>query len=178
MLPAVLLVALLAVFGAGSAALAAADDRSAAETLLREAEASARKDVALDFITRARAALDRGARLRAEGHLAHAKLADSLARTWATAARDVAHAAVIEQSATAARESAADAGTLAEREHALLEEAIAQSGRLRAQLDSVERADKELPSRTSTAIHSSDAGSGGANPSQVAPKVDADGGAR
>ena len=180
--------ALLACLGVGAVAMAAGDDRASAEALLKEVEASPRKDVGGELVARSRAALDRGARLRSSGDEAHAKLADALARTWAETARDVTRAAVVEESAASARRSATDAGVVADRERALLEEAIAQSGRLRAQLESVERDGKEQPARTSTAAVNGDAGTraptkpaagpkdGGAP--VPAPKTNADGGSR
>jgi hypothetical protein len=147
----------LAALGGAVVASAAGDDRAAAEALLKEVDASPRKDVASELVTRSRGALDRGAKLRSSGDEAHAKLADRLARTWAEAARDVARAAAVEESAANARRSLTDAGLVAERERALLEEAIAQSGRLRAQLEAAPREAKEQPARTSTTANS-DAG--------------------
>ena len=151
----------------GALAMAAEDDRGAAEAVLKEIEASPRKDVAGELVTRSRAALDRAAQLRASGDESHARIADRVARTWAEAARDVVRAAVVEESAAAARRGATDAGTLADRERALLEEAIAQSGRLRAQLDSVERDGKEQPARTSAAA--ADGGAAGTRAPTKAP---------
>lgn len=151
----------LVFFGAGAAltigVAAASDDRATTESLLKEVESSPRKDVAEPFVSRSRAALDRAARLRASGDEAHAKLADGVARSWAETARDISRAAVVEESAAGARRSATDAGVVADRERALLEEAIAQSGRLRAQLEAP-REGKEQPTRTSTAAASGDAG--------------------
>lgn len=156
-----------AVLAVGAAATAASDDRATTEAVLKEVEASPRKEVAGDLVVRSRAALDRAERLRTSGDEAHAKLADRLARTWAEAARDVARAAVVEESAAAQRRGATDAGALADRERALLEEAIAQSGRLRAQLDGATRDGKEEPARTSTAA-ANDAGTRA--PAKPAPK--------
>jgi hypothetical protein len=133
------------------------DDRGAAESALRDVEASPRKDMAGEPITRAHAALERATRMRTAGDEAHARIADGVARKWAEVARDIARAAVVEESAATARRGATDAGAVVERERALLEEAIAQSGRLRAQLDSVDRGGKEEPARTSAAANS-DAG--------------------
>lgn len=170
----------------GTVALGAGDDRAAAESVLKELEASPRNPVATELVARSRAALERGAKLRSSGDEAHAKLADNLARTWAETARDVVRAAVVEESAAAARRGATDAGALADRERALLEEAIAQSGRLRAQMDVVERENKDQPARTSMAANS-DAGArpkpapgakdGGA-PTPKTPASVTDGGAR
>lgn len=144
---------------AGMAALAdaAGDERTAAESILKEVAASPKKEVANDLVARSRAALDRGSQLRTKGDEAHARLADQLAKTWAEAAREAAKAAVVEESATRARLDANDAGVTSERERALLEEAVAQSGRLRAQLEGTSAKDKEQPARTS-AVANSDAG--------------------
>lgn len=161
----------------GALAMAAGDDRAAAESVLKEVEASPRKDVAGELVARSRAALDRAAQLRASGDESHAKLADRLARTWAEAARDVVRAAVVEESGAAARRGATDAGALADRERALLEEAIAQSGRLRAQLDAVERDGKDQPARTSASAASGDAGTTRAPAKAPAPPSGGDAGA-
>jgi hypothetical protein len=171
----------------GAVAIAGADDRATAESLLKEVETSPRKDVAAPLAARSRTALERASQLRVSGDEAHARLADSLARRWAEAARDAARAAVVEESAAAARRSAADAGALADRERALLEEAIAQSGRLRAQLESAQHEGKDQPARTSTAAVNGDAGARPAGGSKAtakdagAPppaKTTSDGGAR
>lgn len=142
----------------GVVAMAAEDDRTATEALLREVEASPWKGAGGELTARSRAALERGAHLRSSGDEAHAKIADRLARTWAEAARDVVRAAAAEESASSARRSATDAGALADRERALLEEAIAQSGRLRAQLATASRETNEPHARTSAVAASVDAG--------------------
>jgi hypothetical protein len=173
--------------GVGIAAAAGTDDRATAEAVLREVEGSPKKEVAAEMIARSHAALERGKKLRSSGDDARARLADGLARTWAEAARDVLRAVDVEEKAQVARRAATDAGVLAERERALLEEGIAQSGRLRAQLDAVEREAKEQPARTSTAANSPDADGGASKPRgprrndeqgpRVSPPV-RDGGAR
>jgi hypothetical protein len=162
----------LAMSAAAISALAAGDDHAAAESALREVDSSPKKGVAAEPAARARAALERGRRMRSAGDESHARLADSLARRWAEAARDVAKAATVEESAAAARRGATDAGVVADRERALLEEAVAQSGRLRAQLESMDKT-KEQPARTSIAANS-DAGTRPAP--KPAPRA-ADGGA-
>lgn len=176
----VALAALVAGLAVGVLAAAAPDERTATEDALREVERSPKKDVAAEMITRSRAALERAAKLRASGDEPHARLADGLAKTWAEAARDVLRAVDIEEKAQAARRGATDAGIVAERERALLEEGIAQSGRLRAQLESTERESKEQPARTSAAANA-DLADGGA-PRPKAPKAPPaparDGGAR
>ena len=123
---------------------------------------------------------------RSSGDEAHAKLADRVARTWAEGARDATRAAIVEESAAAARRGATDAGTQADRERALLEEAIAQSGRLRAQMEAAEHEGKDQPARTSTAAASGDAGArapakaapAAKDASAPSPKATVDGGAR
>ena len=150
------------------AAAAGSDDRAAAEAVLREVEASPKKDVAAEMTTRSRGALDRAAKLRAAGDEAHARLADGLAKTWAETARDVVRAVDVEEKAQTSRRAATDAGVLADRERALLEEGIAQSGRVRAQLEAVERESKEQPARTSAAAN---ADTDGGSPRPKAPKA-------
>jgi hypothetical protein len=163
------IVALTGSLGVGIAAAAGPDDRATTEAVLREIEASPKKDVTAEMVTRSRAALERAAKLRASGDEPHARLADGLAKTWAEAARDVLRAVDVEEKAQAARRAATDAGVVAERERALLEEGIAQSGRLRAQLETVERESKEQPARTSAAANT-DTADGGATKPRAAPK--------
>ena len=150
-------VAMLIALASGIAAAAGPDDRAATDAALKDVEASPKKDLAAEMIARARAAQDRAAKLRASGDEPHARLADGLARTWAESARDVVRAATVEERARAARLAATDAGLVADRERALLEEGIAQSGRLRAQLENAAQAGKDQPARTSAA--GADAGS-------------------
>ena len=150
------------------AVAAGTDDRTTTEAVLREVEASPKKDVVAEMLARSRAAVDRAKKLRSAGDEAHAVLADGLARTWAEAARDVVRAVDVEDKAQAARRAATDAGVSAERERALLEEGIAQSGRLRAQLDAVEKESKEQPARTSAAAN---ADTDGGAPRPKGPKT-------
>lgn len=159
--------------GLGIAAASGADDRATAEAVLKEVEASNKKDLASEMITRSRGALERATRLRAAGDEPRAKLAEGLARTWAEAARDLLKAVDVEDRAQAARRGATDAGATAERERALLEEGVAQSGRLRAQLEAAERETKQQPARTSTQANDPD--SGAKAPSKAAPKAPASG---
>lgn len=115
--------------------MAGADDRTVAQTVMKDLEGDpARQTAAAPFVARARVALERGARMRAAGDETRARLADALARDWADAARDAAEAAVVETRAAAARRGAMDAGAAAEKEQALLEEGVARVGRLEAQL--------------------------------------------
>lgn len=130
--------------------LAADDDRAAADGALREVDAAPpeKRAVSSEMVGRSRAATERAAKLRASGDEVRARIADGAARTWAEAARDTLRAAELEDRANVARRLANDAGTMAERERALLEEGVAQTGRLRAQLEAVAREGKEAPTRT------------------------------
>jgi hypothetical protein len=161
-----------ALLGGATLAAAGPDDRGAAEATLRDLEGSPKKTVAAEMTARAKSALERATKLRAAGDEPHARLADALARTWAEAAREAVRAAELEEKAFEARRDASDAGARADRERALLEEAVAQSGRLRAQLEGLERESKEQPARTS--MMGADAGA-----AKPAPKPAAkDGGAK
>jgi hypothetical protein len=122
-------------------ALAADEDRPAAEAALRDVDAApaSLRPVTSELAARARLALARGAKLRAAGDAPHAKMADAAARTWAEAAREALRAVAIEERAAVARLAANDAGTMADRERARLEEGVAQAGRLRAQIETTAR---------------------------------------
>jgi hypothetical protein len=133
-----------------TAAIARADDRASAIALLDVLEHDdAHRAVTADAVSQARTALERATRMRSAGDETHARLADGLALDWALTARDLARAVDVEQEARTARLDALDAGARAERERALLEEGIARTGRLRAELSTVERDRREAPSRTS-----------------------------
>jgi hypothetical protein len=95
-----------------------------------------------DAITRAHDALERGTRMRNSGDEAHARLAEGLALEWAETARDRARTTAEELKASQAERAAIDATARVERERALLEEAIARSGRMRAE---VQKAAKKGP---------------------------------
>lgn len=162
-----------------AAAVAADDDRAATEAILRDVEAAPGKSLASEMIARTKDAQARAQKLRAGGDEPRARLADGLARTWAESARDLLKAAEAEQKAELARMAANDAGREADRERALLEEAIAQSGRLRAQLEQGRTMNQ--PAKTSAAANDADGGAGKAKPPAskvLAPRSDKDGGAR
>ena len=150
----------LATLTALSATLVArADERASVESTLVEIERdAAHKAVTAELVAHAREALERATRLRTAGDETHAKLADGLAREHAEAARDLARAIDAEEKAANARRAAIDAGAQVERERALLEEGIAQNGRLRAALDELERGRKEAPLKTNAAGAAADAG--------------------
>jgi hypothetical protein len=122
------------------AGLALADDRAAATAILNElANDTAHKTATAAIVQRGRDALERATRMRASGDEAHAQLADGLAREEAEAARDLVRALDAERMADDARRAATDAGTVGERERALLEEGIARNGRLRAEIDELKK---------------------------------------
>jgi len=94
----------------------------------------AQADDTAELVQRAANAQQRAAALRAKGDEARAKIADGLAQTWTLAARDVAAARKRELETEAIQLAALDAGVQAQRERALLEELVAQNGRLSAQI--------------------------------------------
>lgn len=144
-------VSIASALGAGSLALAAGgnDDRAVAEALLAEVDRDPHKTTASDVTAKSRAALERARRLRTAGDELHARLADGLAREWAETARDLVKTAALEESSAKMRAEALDAGAQLERERLQLEEALARTGRLRAQLEQAEREAKEQ-GRTAT----------------------------
>lgn len=136
-----------------SLSAAASDDRETTAALLKEIDASPKKALVAELVTRSRSASDRAAKLREKGDEPHARLADGLAKTWAEAARDTLRAVAAEERGLGAQRDAVDAGAQADRERALLEEAMAQVGRLKAQLEPLEKPSKEAPARTSKAAN-------------------------
>jgi hypothetical protein len=133
-----------AVIAAASAlALAAADDdRSAAESAIARLEKDPHeKTLCADPIRHARDALERAHRMRFAGDDEHARLAEGLALEWTRVAQELARADAAETRAAAARAATSDAGARVERERALLEQQLAENGRLRAELAKAEAQD-------------------------------------
>jgi hypothetical protein len=127
------------------------DERSNTLALLALLEQdTAHAALVADDLRRARDALERATRMRDANDEKHAHLAEGLAAEWAQVAGDLVRALKAEEVATQTRLAANDAGARAERERALLEEGIARQGRLRAELDTVERQSRVGPDRTST----------------------------
>ena len=119
-----------------AAGIALGDDRGTATAILNElASDAAHKAATAAIVQRGRDALERATRMRASGDEAHAQLADGLAREEAETAHDLVRALEAERMADDARRAATDAGTVGERERALLEEGIARNGRLRAEIE-------------------------------------------
>jgi hypothetical protein len=154
-------VVLAALVGLGVAATARGDDRATAEALLSPIEHDpARLAIAADAVKQARASLERATRMRDANDEPRSRLAESLGRHWAQVARDLVRTAEAEQAAITARASADDAGARAERERNLLEEALARQGRLRAELEGLDRG-KQGPDRTAPVAASPSPGAGG-----------------
>ena len=116
-----------------------------------------KRALAREPLSKCRAALDRAARMRAAGDEAHARVADTVAQAWLDAARELVRTAEIEATSQKAQADASAAGKQVERARALVEEAMMQNGRVRAQLEAAEREakEKESPARTTVV---SDAG--------------------
>jgi Lon protease-like protein len=116
------------------------DDRTRAEAILAPLESSDGGPGALvrDPVKRARDLLERGRRMRAAGDDVHARLAEAAALEWAKVASELVRTADIEAKAAAARLAVVDASAAAERERAMLEQQLAQNGRLQAELRSLE----------------------------------------
>jgi hypothetical protein len=104
-----------------------------------------------DAVKQARDALERATRMRDANDEKRARLTEGLAAEWAQVAGNLVRAAEAEKAATDMRLAADDAGAHAERERSMLEEGIARQGRLRAELDTLERQAKQPPDRTSPA---------------------------
>jgi hypothetical protein len=157
-------VALASVAFAGAAlaaGVALGDDRGTAAAILNElANDTAHKAATAAIVQRGRDALERATRMRASGDEAHAQLADGLAREEAETGHDLVRALDAERMADDARRAATDAGTVGERERALLEEGIARNGRLRAEIDLLgKKRDEVTRGKDPRAARGTDAGS-------------------
>ncbi len=129
---------------AGGVVLAApgSDDRGSAESAIAELERNPHtKELCADPIAKSRFALERAHRMRIAGDDKHARLAEGLAFEWARVAQELARADAVETRAADARTIAADAGAQVERERAMLEQQLAENGRLQAELAKAETRD-------------------------------------
>jgi hypothetical protein len=115
-------------------------------TLPKEPGSASQLAPSEDAVVRARDALERATRMRNAGDETHALLADGLALELAETARDRARTTAVETKAREAEVATVDAQARVERERALLEEAIARSGRLKAELALLTK--KTGPTRT------------------------------
>ncbi len=177
-------VSALALAIVGAACAVAADSAHAADAQLPDVRVTALDtDGAHAVITgeardKARAAIERSKRFRAAGDEVHAKLSDRAAASWLAAAEDLVKTSDQEAAADDRRRAALDAGAQADRVRALVEETMLQNGRLRAELEQLEREAKDPSARSSKA----DTTDGGARPPRVppplGPKAKKDGGAQ
>jgi len=112
-------------------ALATQDDRASTEATLAALEKDpAAKDITADAVKKSRDALERATRMRAAGDDSHARLAEGIAHDWAEVGKELARAADLEKRATQAHLFAADASAQTDRERAMLEQRVAENGRL------------------------------------------------
>jgi hypothetical protein len=127
-------------------------DRAAAQAILGELgrDASHRATVA-DAVARAQDALERGTRMRVARDDPHATEAESVARQWAETARELVRAADSETRANEIRKKALETETQVAKTRELVEEVIARTGRLRAQIQAAQRA--EGPPRMAVEVH-------------------------
>lgn len=158
---------LVALLGHALAASGTTDSTDAILTSLERDDAH--KALTADAVKRARSAQERATRMRATGDEERAKILDGVALEWATLGRDLVRTSAAEERAAKARRDADDAGAQAERERALLDEGIAQNGRLKAQIEEAEHEGKEEPARTSKIGASLDAGA--PRPAPTSPKA-------
>jgi hypothetical protein len=115
------------------------DDRAATESALAPFDTEGGvSPVVREPVRRARDLLERGRRMRVAGDDAHARLAEAAALEWARVAQDLVRSADAEANAQGARLKALDASAAAERERAMLEQQLAQNGRLQAELRALE----------------------------------------
>jgi hypothetical protein len=82
---------------------------------------------------------------------AHAQAADGVALEWALAARDLARTVDLEAKAVQARHAALETQAQVERAHALVDEGVARVGRLRAEIERIER--EAAPGRVAVERH-------------------------
>jgi len=139
-----------------SAAWAAGrDDRAATQTLLDELGRDAKhRAVIADSVARAADALERGRRMRVAGDAAHAAAAEALAGQWVETARALVRAADIETQANELHRKALAADGQVAKTRELVEEVIARTGRLRAQIAAAEH--DPGPGKTAVETHAGD----------------------
>jgi len=129
------------------------DTHATASALVQELQRdAAHAAITAETLAKAGNALERAVRFRSAGDEVHAKAADGLALEWAETARDLVRAVDAETNAADLRRRAVDAQARVERSRALVEEAIARSGRLTAELEAAGR-----PSKERTAVEAHDA---------------------
>ncbi|HEY3593617.1 MAG TPA: hypothetical protein VGL13_07080, partial [Polyangiaceae bacterium] len=114
--------------------------------------------------------LERATGARLAGDVRQGELLEGLAREWAETARDLVRAAKTESEAAEVQTRAAQAAVRAERQRALLEEAIARRGRAEVELERItgDGGAKAVPSASASPPRAKPAASG--RPTAPAPK--------
>ncbi len=133
------------------AATASSGPGAAPERLSRLEADEAHRTLTAGYVTRAKLGLARAEKLRAAGDEADAVVAERGALTWLDAAETLAQSVDCENEAASLELGALDAGARAERERALLEEALGNAGRRRAELQRIERERGSVAPRVRTA---------------------------
>lgn len=152
---AILFVALLS----PAIARATEDDRAATTRMIADLQHDgAHAVLTADAVNHAKQALERALRMRQAGDDPRAREVEGLARRWAELGRDLARTADAEAQAGLIRSAANDAGAHVERERALLEETIARTGRLKAEIEAAEKEENAAPTRTAAVAKNSDGG--------------------
>ncbi len=132
--------ALLSALFATGVALAAQGDRVATQALIAELQSDADHRAAVaDPVAHAQDALERAARMRSAGDEVRASEAEALARQWAETGRDVLRAVQAEARANDLRKKALETEAQVAKTREVVEEVIARTGRLRAQIEATER---------------------------------------
>ena len=113
--------------------------RATTEASLTELQRDPASNLATaDAVQQARAALERATRMRAAGDEVHGRLAEALAHDWAVVAAEQARTLAEEKKAAILHASAADAGAQTKHARAMLEQRVAENGRLVAEIASAE----------------------------------------
>lgn len=155
----------LAGMGLGVSLAATPGDRASTEATLAELEKDpASKDVTADAVKKSRDALERATRMRASGDDTHARLAEGIAHDWAEVGKELARATDLEKKAREAHFAAQDASAQTDRERAMLEQRVAENGRLVTEIAALDAG----AGKTTVAA---DAGKG-TTPAQPVPKKD------
>jgi hypothetical protein len=168
-------VALLCSLTLAGAGRAAPGDRAAAQAVIAElGRDTDHHAVVAPSVERAQDAIERGVRMRAAGDEAHASEADALARQWAETGRELLRAANAEARANELRKKALDTQAQVAKTREIVEEVIARTGRLRAQIAAAQ--EDGGASRVAVEVHDDDR-SAAARPARAqaspAPSVDA-----
>jgi colicin import membrane protein len=129
-----------------------ADLHAMAEAIVRDVgRDAAHRSAAATCLANATASLERATRMRAARDEPHAQAADGVALEWAMAARDLARTLDVEAKAVQVRRAAIETQAQVERAHALVDEGIARVGRLRAEIERMER--EVAPGRVAVERH-------------------------